>query len=69
MAEDAAGNGTEVRMRTCKACIHFFVTYDPNFPYGCHGLGIKSRRHPYHEVMAASGMPCQMRQTSERKGA
>jgi hypothetical protein len=65
MAQDGAKETTESPPQTCKSCIYFFVTYDPNFPYGCRGLGIKSRRHPYHEVVAASGVPCQMRQTKD----
>ena len=44
---------------TCKDCIHFFVTYDPRFPYGCRSMGFKSRRYPHFEVQAASGEPCQ----------
>ncbi len=44
---------------TCRDCIHFFVTYDPSFPYGCRSVGIKSRRYPYLEVQAATGEPCQ----------
>lgn len=53
---------------TCKDCIHFFVTYDPSFPYGCRSMGFKSRRYPHFEVQAASGGPCQGRETkaSER---
>jgi hypothetical protein len=50
--------------QTCKGCIHFFVTYELSFPYGCRGLGFKSKRHPWQEVQAASGAPCQMRQTA-----
>lgn len=39
--------------------MHFFVTYDPAFPYGCREMGFKSRRHPHLEVQAATGEPCQ----------
>lgn len=53
---------TRMQAQTCKGCVHFHVTYDPHFPYGCRSLGFKSRRYPYHEVQAASGAPCQMRQ-------
>jgi len=49
----------------CRGCIHFFVTYDVTFPYGCRAMGFKSRRYPYLEVQEASGMPCQMRQEKE----
>ncbi|HEY6896295.1 MAG TPA: hypothetical protein VI279_03460 [Rhodocyclaceae bacterium] len=46
---------------TCKGCVHFFVTYDTSFPYGCRILGFKSRRYPYLEVEASSGQPCEAR--------
>jgi hypothetical protein len=44
--------------RSCKNCIHFFVTYDPQFPYGCRSMGFKSRRYPHFEVLDATGEPC-----------
>lgn len=47
---------------SCKGCRHFAVTYEMNFPYLCHALGFKSRRHPHVEVLAASGEACQFRQ-------
>ncbi len=46
----------------CKGCLHFYVTYDPGFPYGCRAMGFKSRNYPYVQVQAASGTACQMRQ-------
>ncbi len=54
---------------TCKGCVHFFVTYDPLFPYGCRRMGFKSRRHPHIEVQAAMGEACQGREERERPEA
>jgi hypothetical protein len=56
-------------VQTCKDCFHFFVTYDPQFPYGCRGMGFKSRRHPYLEVQEATGLPCQGHETKKTLGA
>jgi hypothetical protein len=42
----------------CFKCQHFFVTWDKNFPRGCHALGFKSREMPSHMVFRASGMKC-----------
>ena len=42
----------------CFQCRHFFVTWDKNFPRGCHALGFKSREMPSQMVFLASGMQC-----------
>ncbi|MBI4984969.1 MAG: hypothetical protein HZC24_06410 [Rhodocyclales bacterium] len=47
---------------TCRGCLHFHVTYDPAFPYGCRSMGFKSRRYPYFEVRALTGAACLARQ-------
>lgn len=39
-------------------CVHHFITYDPQFPYGCRALNFKSKRLPQHEVAEASGERC-----------
>jgi hypothetical protein len=54
----------------CKGCAHFFVTYDPLFPYGCRALAFKSKRMPSAEVEEASGSPCEARilRKSSRRG-
>jgi hypothetical protein len=43
----------------CFSCRHFYITYDPRFPYGCRAVGFKSRGVPAAEVRANSGMDCQ----------
>jgi len=47
--------GTQI---DCFSCQHFYITYDPSFPYGCRAAGFKSRRLPAKEVHASSGMAC-----------
>ncbi len=34
----------------CHNCIHYYVTWDPNFPHGCRGMGFKSQRIPNAEI-------------------
>ena len=60
---DAKAGDACRRAATCKGCIHFFVTYDPHFPYGCRSMGFKSRRYPHVEVEEATGESCQAHQT------
>ena len=43
----------------CFTCGHFYITYDPQFPYGCRAAGFKSRGMPSREMAANSGMACQ----------
>lgn len=43
----------------CFSCRHFYITYDPRFPYGCRAAGFKSRGMPSREMMANSQMACQ----------
>ncbi len=43
----------------CPHCRHYFITHEAAFPYGCRALAFKSRRLPWHEVLAASHAPCQ----------
>lgn len=42
----------------CKHCLHYYITHDVSFPYGCRALDFKSRRPPIHAVQAASGQAC-----------
>jgi hypothetical protein len=43
----------------CFSCQNFYITYDPQFPYGCRMVGFKSRWIPSKEMYASSGMACQ----------
>jgi len=42
----------------CFSCQHFYITYDPTFPYGCRTIGFKSYLLPSKEVYVNSGMDC-----------
>ncbi|MES0372199.1 MAG: uracil-DNA glycosylase [Mariprofundaceae bacterium] len=42
----------------CMRCRHYYVTWDPNFPYGCKAFGFKSRVMPCLEVYSASQHHC-----------
>lgn len=53
---DRAGRRTDIN---CFKCHHFFITYDPGFPYGCRAAGFKSRMMPSREMYVNSGMKCQ----------
>ena len=44
----------------CGKCRHFYVTWDPAFPYGCKGFGMKSKRSPSLSVYLASGARCRL---------
>ncbi len=43
---------------TCTDCGHYYITHNPQFPYGCRGLGFKSLKLPCVEVLVSSGVPC-----------
>jgi len=42
----------------CRRCRSFFITHEPDFPYGCRSFGMKTRALPSLEVLRASGVPC-----------
>jgi hypothetical protein len=44
----------------CMACLHFYITHEPAFPYGCRALGFKSTQYPAITVFMSSGMHCQL---------
>lgn len=44
----------------CFKCRYLVITWDQEFPYACQGMGFKSRRIPWREVLHASGQPCRM---------
>ena len=43
----------------CPRCQHYYVTYEPGFPHGCHFFRMRSRGLPAAEVERSSGKPCQ----------
>ena len=34
----------------CHKCIYYYVTWNPDFPHGCNGMGFMSRHYPNTEV-------------------
>ncbi|PLX69058.1 MAG: uracil-DNA glycosylase [Denitrovibrio sp.] len=44
----------------CRNCIHYFVTWDENFPYGCKAYQFKTTTLPSIKVFRTSGIPCQL---------
>ena len=45
----------------CHGCAHYFVTYDPNRPYGCARFGFKAKSLPSQVVIESTGMQCAYR--------
>jgi hypothetical protein len=61
-AQGASGPGSGNKCEkaiNCMSCLHFYITYDPQFPYGCRAVGFKSRWMPSKVMYASSGMDCQ----------
>jgi hypothetical protein len=44
----------------CQFCIHYYVTHEPETPYGCRAMHFKSAQNPARVVYASSGMECQL---------
>jgi len=42
----------------CLRCKHYYVTWNPKFPYGCRAFGFQSRITPCLEVYSASQQQC-----------
>jgi len=42
----------------CLKCRHYYVTWQPSFPYGCRAFGFKSKIAPCLEVYSASQKQC-----------
>ena len=43
----------------CLQCNHYFITHEPEKPYGCKAMAFKSRKRPSVVVFEVSGIPCQ----------
>jgi hypothetical protein len=44
----------------CFDCLHFFITHEPAYPYGCRAMSFKSRELPAMVVLKDSGAPCML---------
>jgi hypothetical protein len=42
----------------CRACAHFFITWDNKHPYGCRIMGFKGPMLPCITVLRSSGQQC-----------
>lgn len=60
--DDSSEKGRQVQRTqiNCYACRHFYITYEPKFPYGCRAVGFKSRLMPSQEMVNNSGIECQL---------
>jgi hypothetical protein len=52
-----SGEGNE-KGSGCMKCIHFYITWDKNFPKGCRAMGFKCHEMPSKMVYQASGVEC-----------
>jgi hypothetical protein len=48
----------ENKTPNCLKCIHFKITWDPDFPRACEMFGFKGHNMPSVEVLHATGQPC-----------
>lgn len=49
-----------VELPNCRKCRHYYITYDPDKPFGCRAMKFKSRNNPAQVVYATSGIACQL---------
>jgi hypothetical protein len=52
---------------SCNRCVHYYITHDANFRYGCRAFNFKSSRQPMLDVIEASGEACHHFQQKQRK--
>lgn len=50
----------------CVQCQHYYITHDPQKPYGCRAMGFKSRTNPARVVFLTSGLHCQLFSAKKR---
>ncbi|MDP2302067.1 MAG: uracil-DNA glycosylase [Ignavibacteria bacterium] len=51
-------NTKNTKRPDCRKCVHFFITWNKSFPYGCKVYGFKSKNLPSIEIIKASGISC-----------
>ena len=44
----------------CNRCVHYFITHDTEFRYGCRAFDFKSQQLPLRVVTSASGEGCRL---------
>ena len=46
----------------CHGCAYFFITHEPQRPYGCKKFGFKAQKLPATIVIETTGTQCAYRQ-------
>ena len=42
----------------CNTCVHFFITWDKRYPYGCRAMRFMSANSPNKDVFEVEGRDC-----------
>jgi hypothetical protein len=42
----------------CLNCVHYYITWDKKFPFGCRAMGFKSKAAPHRLTRQLSGREC-----------
>jgi hypothetical protein len=61
-------NKMAVELPHCLKCMHYFITHDPDRPYGCRAMAFKSRTSPARVVYGSSGIICQLYTPKKQAG-
>ena len=54
----AAGAVVTNKLADCKSCVHFFITWNKRFPFGCRAMGFMSSNSPSKDVFEVEGRDC-----------
>ncbi len=52
----------------CYKCRHFYITHEPEHPYGCRAMNFKAKQNPALVVRESSGMECQLFTSKKNTG-
>jgi hypothetical protein len=63
MSADISKKGVD-----CAKCIHFFITWDKNYPKGCKAIGFKCHEMPSAVVFKSSGIECLRFEKKQARG-
>ncbi|MCD4742474.1 MAG: uracil-DNA glycosylase [Desulfobacteraceae bacterium] len=44
----------------CHNCVHFFITWESDHPYGCNAMNFKGKQIPSAIVLRTSGKRCML---------
>ena len=51
----------------CRHCIHYYITWEPQHPYGCKAMGFKGKVLPSITVFRSTGKQCMLFKKSVKK--